>query len=112
MYARLIAVPDSTGPLERAQLTAAVTAGTELIHLHRAARTLLVGAHLQPAFIALAEGRCAFATEALARVDHDLASRPLQGGSLKRAIRARASVLALTEILDQHAVYFCAGALR
>ena len=50
------------------------------------------------------------ATEALARVDRDLASWPLQGGSLKHAVRARASVLALTEILDQHAAYFCAGA--
>jgi uncharacterized membrane protein YccC len=112
MYARLIAVPNSAGPLERAQLTAAVTAGTELIHLHRTARTLLIGAQLEAAFSALSKGRCTVATEALARVDQDLASRPLQGGSLKRAIRARASALALTEILDQHAVYFCAGARR
>jgi len=65
---------------------------------------------LQSAFTALSEGRCTFAAEALAWVDRDLASRPLQGSSLKRAIRARASVLALTEILDQHAAYFCAGA--
>jgi uncharacterized membrane protein YccC len=110
MYARLIALPNSAGPLERAQLTAAVTAGAALIHLHRAARTLPIGARLQSAFTALSEGRCTFAAEALAWVDRDLASRPLQGSSLKRAIRARASVLALTEILDQHAAYFCAGA--
>jgi hypothetical protein len=35
----------------------------------------------------------------------------LQGRELKRVIRARASVLALTELLDRHAAYFCTGAL-
>jgi uncharacterized membrane protein YccC len=108
MYARLIALPNSAGPLERAQLTAAVTAGVALIHLHRAARTLPIG--LEPAFIGISLGRCIVAAEALARVDETLAAIPLKGVSLKRVIRARASVLALTEILDQHAVYFCAGA--
>ena len=108
MYARLIALPNSAGPLERAQLTAAVTAGAALIHLHRAARILPIG--LEPAFIGLSEGRCMVAAEALARVDHALATIPRRGVSLKRVIRARAAVLALTEILDQHAAYFCAGA--
>jgi uncharacterized membrane protein YccC len=108
MYARLISLPNSAGPLERAQLTAAVTAGAALIQLHRTARILAVG--LEPAFIGLAEGRCSVAAEALARVDQALATIPRKGVSLKRVIRARAAILALTEILDQHAAYFCAGA--
>ena len=109
MYARLIALPTSAGSLERAQLSAAVTAGAELIQLRRAVRVLPIGPQLQAAFIALSEGRCAHAVEALTRVDRDLATSRLEGRSLKRAIRVRASVLALTGILDQHAVYFCAG---
>ena len=112
MYARLIALPTSAGSLERAQLSAAVTAGAELIQLQRAALVLPIGAQLEPALVALSEGRCTHATAALALMDRDLAAGQLQGGRLKRAIRVRASVLALTGILDQHAVYFCAGAPR
>jgi len=112
IYARLIALPDSAGPVERAQMTAAVTAGTELINLNRSTRILPIGSQLEPVFIAIAEGRCAAATGALARVDLRLATMPMQGSGPKRAIRARASILALTELLNQHAAYFCAGDLR
>jgi uncharacterized membrane protein YccC len=112
IYARLIALPDSAGLVERAQMTAAVTAGIELINLHRSTRILLIGSQLEPAFIAVAEGRCAAATGALARVDRQLATMPLEGSGLKRVIHARASVLVLTELLNQHTAYFCAGALR
>jgi len=112
IYARLIALPESAGPVERARLTAAVITGSELIYLYRATHTLPIGPQLRPAFIALAKGRCTVATEALARADQDLARIPLQGARDRRVIRARASVLALTEILDQHAIYFGAGALQ
>jgi uncharacterized membrane protein YccC len=112
MYARLIALPASAGSIERAQLAAAVSAGAQLIQLHRAARSLPIGPQLELAFMALTQGRCTVATEALTRVDRDLATSQLQGSRLKRAIRARASALALSGILDQHAVYFCAGAPR
>ena len=109
IYARLIALPNSAVPIERAQLTAAVTAGAELIHLRRAAHFLPIGPGLERAFVAVAEGRCMFAAEALARVDRALAAMPVREGAVKRVVRARASILALTEILDQHAIYFCAG---
>jgi len=109
IYARLIALPNSAVPIERAQLTAAVTAGAELIHLRRAAHFLPIGPGLEPAFIAVAEGRCMFVAEALARVDRVLAAMPVQEGTVKHVVRARASILTLTEILGQHAIYFCAG---
>jgi uncharacterized membrane protein YccC len=112
MYARLIALPTSAGSLERAQLSAAVTTGAELIQLRRVARVLTIGPQLEPAFIALSEGRCTHAAEALTRVDRELVTSRLEGRNLKRAIRVRASILALTGILDQHAVYFCAGVPR
>jgi len=109
IYARLIALPGSAGPVERAQLTAAVTAGTALIRLRRAAATLPIGPRLELALLGVSAGKCTIAAQALAQMDRDLAAIPLEGARLKRAIRARASALALSEILDQHAAYFCAG---
>jgi hypothetical protein len=47
--------------------------------------------------------------EALARVDRVLAAMPVHEGTVKHVVRARASILTLTEILDRHAIYFCAG---
>jgi uncharacterized membrane protein YccC len=111
IYARLAALPDSASPVERAHLSAAVTAGTELIRLRRATRTLSIGSDLQPAYREIAEGSCAGATHALARADRRLASLSLEGRRLALATRARASILALTELIDRHAAYFCAGAL-
>jgi len=110
IYARLIALPDSAGLAERAQMTAAVTAGCELIRLRRMARILPVGPQLTLAFQAFAEGHCGAMTTALARVDRHLEALRYDGTHFKRAVRARASVLALTAILDQHAHYFCMGA--
>jgi uncharacterized membrane protein YccC len=111
IYARLVALPNSASPTERAHLTAAVTAGTELIRLRRTTATLPIGHQLLPAYLAVADGSCNAATEALVQVDRRLAAMSLQGRELKRVIRARASVLALTELLDRHAAYFCTGAL-
>jgi uncharacterized membrane protein YccC len=111
VYARLTALPDSASPVERAHLSAAVTAGIELIRLRRAAAALSIGSQLQAAYAGLAEGRCTATIAALAHIDKGLASLSLQGRGPHRAIRARASILALTELIDRHADYFCAGAL-
>ena len=110
MYARLSALPESAGPIPRAQLTAAVTAGTELLRLQRAARIVSVDLPLQRAFIGVSEGNRAAAVEALAQADQDLARARLAGASLQHLTRARASIVALTEILDRHAAYLCPAA--
>jgi uncharacterized membrane protein YccC len=106
-YARLVALPDSAGLLERARMTAAVTAGTELIHLRRAGRLVPLGPQLTAVFDAFAHGQCMALIEALALLDRRLALLHLPGHHLRRKVRTRSSILALKELVSQHASYFC-----
>jgi hypothetical protein len=105
MYGRFSALPDEAQPLQRSQLLAALSVGTEIIQLRRIARRLDSGAELDAALEALARGDSAIATARLARLDDALAGRP--GAA---ALRARGSILAMSEALTQHAAYFDAGA--
>jgi uncharacterized membrane protein YccC len=107
-YARLVALPDSAGLLERAQMTAALTAGTEMMRLRRTARFISLGPQLNLALDAFAEGRCTAVVEALALLDRRLAVLDLPGRGVRRIVRARTSILTLKELLSQHAPYFCA----
>jgi uncharacterized membrane protein YccC len=111
-YARLIALPDSAGLLERAQMTAAVTVGTELMYLRRAARLVPLGPQLNLACDAFAEGRCVNALEALTLADRRLEVLDVPDHLVRRVIRIRASILTLKGILSQHAPYFCMRAPR
>jgi uncharacterized membrane protein YccC len=105
MYGRFSALPDEAQPLQRSQLLAALSVGTEIIQLRRIARRLDSGAELDTALEAAARGDSAIATTHLARLDEVLAARP--GAA---ALRARGSILAMSEALTQHAAYFDAGA--
>jgi uncharacterized membrane protein YccC len=109
VYARLTALPDAAEPLERAQLLAALSAGTEIIRLHRIVRRLGLAAGLKPALKALAQGHSSLASAELTRLDQDLATKPKAGAALRLALRARGNLLALSEVLAQHALYFEAG---
>jgi uncharacterized membrane protein YccC len=105
MYGRLSVLPDQAQPLQRSQLLAALSVGTEIIQLRRIARRLELGSELHAALEAVARGDSAIATARLARLDEALAGRP--GAA---ALRARGSILAMSEALTQHAAYFDAGA--
>ncbi len=105
-YARLVALPDCAGLLERAQMTAAVTAGTEMIHLRGAARLIPLDPQLHLAFDAFAEGNCTAVVEALVLLERRLAVLHLSGHRIRRIVRARTSILTLQELLSQHAPYF------
>jgi hypothetical protein len=59
---------------------------------------------------AVAQGNSALATVRLARLDHALMSLPGAGPGATAALRARGSILAMSEALTQHASYFDAGA--
>ena len=106
VYARLTALPDAAEPLERAQLLAALSAGTEIIRLHRIVRRLGLAAGLKPALKALAQGHSSLANAELMRLDQDLATKPKAGAAWRLALRARGNLLALVEVLAQHALYF------
>ena len=76
MYGRLSALPDAAEPLQRAQLLAALSVGTEIIRLRHIAPRLGLGSELDAALEALAQGDSAIATARLARLDDALAALP------------------------------------
>jgi uncharacterized membrane protein YccC len=107
MYGRLAALPDQAQPLQRSQLMAAFSAGSKIIQLrHVASRLELDAALLDSALEALAQGESAIAVERLASVDKMLASRP---DAAPAVLRARGLILAISEVLTQHAACFDAG---
>jgi hypothetical protein len=107
VYSRLSVLPDAAEPLQRSQLVAALSVGTEIIRLRRICRRFDLGSHLDAALAAMARGDSAMTIVRLTRLDEALAARP--GAA---ALRARGSILAMSEALTQHAAYFEAGAPR
>jgi uncharacterized membrane protein YccC len=110
VYGRLSVLPEQALPLQRAQLVAALSVGSEIIRLHRMAPGLGLGSDLDAALAAMGHGNSALATARLARLDHLVAARPGAEPETQLALRARSSILAISEALTQHASYFDAGA--
>jgi uncharacterized membrane protein YccC len=110
MYGRLAALSDEAEPLQRAQLLAALSMGNEIIQLRRIASLFGLGSDLDAALEAFAEGSSAIAAARLAQLDRDVASRSGAEPEAPAALRARGSILAISEALTQHASYFDAGA--
>jgi uncharacterized membrane protein YccC len=104
MYGRLSAVPDAAGPLPGARILAALFVGTGIIQLRRVASAMDLRSELYVALEALRRGNIALTTAHLDRLDGALAASP--GAA---TLRARARVLAMSEVLTQHAAYFGAG---
>jgi uncharacterized membrane protein YccC len=107
MYGRFAALPDQAQPLQRSQLMAAFSLGSKIIQLRHIASRLKLDASLGGALEAVAEGECAVAVERFASVDQMLASRP---GAATAVLRARGLILAISNALIQHVLYFEAGA--
>jgi uncharacterized membrane protein YccC len=104
MYGRLLALPDEAQPLQRAQILAALSVATEIIQLRYITSRMDLGTELNAALEALGRGDVELATACLGRLDDALSARPDAA-----ALRARGSILAMTEVLTQHAAYFEAG---
>ena len=110
MYGRLAALPDQAEPLQRAQLLAALSVGTEIIHLRQMAPRLGATAELDAALEAFAQGNSAIAIARLRQLDRRLASTPDTGPEAAIALRARGRILVISEALAEHGPYFDAGA--
>jgi uncharacterized membrane protein YccC len=106
MYGRLAAVPDQAEPLQRARLLAALSVGTNIIHLRRTAARLGSAAGLDAALAALARGNIAVALAWLRLLDRRLASRPKARAEEVTALRARSQILVMSEALSEHTAYF------
>ena len=105
MFGRFAALPDQAQPLQRSQLTATFSVGSEIIQLRHIASRLNLETALDSALEALAQGKSAIAVERLALVDQVLA--PRAGPAV---LRARGLILAISASLTQHAACFDAGA--
>ena len=102
-------VPDAATPLQRAQLLAALSVGSEIIQLRERARRLGLNADLDPALVAMAQGDTATTTAQLARLDAALAAQDATGPEMQTVLRARGSILVISETLAAHAAYFGPG---
>jgi hypothetical protein len=87
---------------------AALSVGTEIIRLRRIAHRFDRDVELDDALDALAKGNGLAAAERLAFLDQRLAV--LSGPGAWVRLRARGSILTMSEALDHHAAYFDSGA--
>jgi uncharacterized membrane protein YccC len=110
VYSRLLALPEQAEPLQRAQLVAAGWVGTEIIRLRRIARRFDQDVELDAALDALAKGDSSVAAERLTRLDQRLAALPNTRPGACARLRARGSILAMSEAFAEHAAYFDSGA--
>ncbi len=112
VYSRLSALPEQASPVQRAQLLAALSVGTQITRVRRIARGFDMGVDLALALGALACGNSAAAIERLARMDRALAVVPSAQPGLSARLRARGSIRDISEALRNHAAYFDGRALR
>jgi uncharacterized membrane protein YccC len=110
MYSRLAVLPDQAEPLQRAQLVAALSVGTEIIHLRRILPRLGLDAELCSALADFARPDIAAARTGFAELDQRLASLPDFGLRKALSLRARGRLLSIDDALIQHRDYFDAGA--
>jgi uncharacterized membrane protein YccC len=110
IYGRLTVLPEQAEPLQRAQLLAALSVGTEIIRLRRVAPLIDQRRELDVALAAVAGGNSALATERLAHLTQRLAGLPDIGPGSQIRLRAQAAIVALSEALVRHPNYFNAGA--
>jgi uncharacterized membrane protein YccC len=106
---RLSVMPHEATPLQRAQLVAALTAGSEIIRLRHFATHLHLGTSLDAALIDVAHGQSAGAVTRLADLDEAIALRGDAQRENQPLLRVRAGILALSEVLTRHVAYFDAG---
>lgn len=112
LYSRLSVLAEEAEPVQRAQLVAALSVGTEIIRLRHLADRFDLGADLDRALEAVARGNSALAIERLAGVDPILAALPRAGPGRSVRLRARGSILAISEALAQYPSYFDAETAR
>jgi uncharacterized membrane protein YccC len=106
IYARLSVLPEQAEPLQRAQLLAALSIGTEILRLRRITHRSRLAIDIDPALVSVARGRSGYAIGCLARIDQALVVHPRVGPSASVTLRAQGSIRAIAEALTQHARYF------
>ena len=106
IHSRLVALPDAAQPLQRAQLVAALSVGSEFIHLRHAMPSLGLGPELDAALEALAQGSTAAAIAAFNRLDHGLASLADRHSQTSATLSDRGRILLICDALALYRAYF------
>jgi uncharacterized membrane protein YccC len=109
---RLSALPDQAKLVQFARLGTALSAGAELIRLRSLASRFGFATLLDLAFKAIARGQSQAAIELLAKADAALSQSGNNGEDSDIKVRARASILRLSEVLSRHGAYFDGRALE
>jgi uncharacterized membrane protein YccC len=102
IHSRLSAMPAAATPLQRAQVLAALSLGTEILRLSSIGPRLGIGADLSRALTAIAQGRSAIAIAELQHLDEGVAGFVVAPA----ALQARGSIIVISGVLNQHAAYF------
>jgi uncharacterized membrane protein YccC len=112
MYGRVAAMPDRAEPLQRSQLIAVLTVGNQVLQLRAIAHLLPIDVGLEAALAAVADGDSEMAIVRFGDLDRHLAAAFDTVSEAHPALQARASILAITEAIAQHAAFFDAGARK
>jgi hypothetical protein len=97
VFGRLSALPAAATLLQRGALIASLSVGIAIVHLRSVGTAFGVVSDVDRAFSAFARGNAPLASACFEELDRRLAARP-------DAVRARASILAITEALAQYPV--------
>ena len=106
---RLAAMPDRADPIQRGHLLMALSVGTEIVHLRRAAPRLGINTDLDAALQALAKGKSGCAKERLVAVDRRLALLPERDPQASLALQTRSGILVICDALTAHRDYLHDG---
>jgi uncharacterized membrane protein YccC len=106
MYDRLAALPDQAEPLQRAQLLAAASVGTDINHLRHLVPRLGAAIELGAALAPFARGNSTAAIARLHELDHHLASDPDMAAEANDALRVRGRIVAISDMLAEYGSYF------
>jgi uncharacterized membrane protein YccC len=110
IYSRLTGLPDQATPLQRAQLVAALSVGSEIIGLRQLATHLGTTAELDAALNDIALGHSTKAIAKLRQLDGRLASAREIDTEAIMALRERSRILIISEAIAEHGHYFDTGA--
>jgi uncharacterized membrane protein YccC len=106
IFGRLMALPEQADPSGRARLLAALSVGTEIIHLRHFAPRFGAVAEPDAALEAFARGNSEIAIGLLHHIDCDIVSQSDAARPSTTLLRMRGRILVICEALSEHASYF------
>jgi uncharacterized membrane protein YccC len=106
MYDRVAALPDESEPLQRAQLLAALSVGSDINQLRLLVTRLGMATELNAALASLAEASSTVAIARLHQIDSRLAVASGTGPVTDDALRVRGRIVAISEVLAEYESYF------